>query len=202
MAGQPRKRAKERAKERIAALPLNKSLVVVPQPEEPKDRWGRPGNFSSYQPIFAEHARILCEEGLTDKEIADHFGVCRTTIHTWKKDHPEFAEAFKLGKELADDRVERTLYEQAVGYVTTIKRKAKLRDQYGNEKMIEYEEEIHIPPNPKLIEFFLKNRRPDSWKDKTEQHVTGTVVHEQLTVDQLRERVAAKLQDLRNKEGG
>lgn len=181
-------------------LPRELSLAIVPPPEEPKDRWGRPGRPSEYRPEYIEHARIMCEEGLTDKEIADHFGVCRQTLFTWRKNHPEFAAAFKFGKALADDRMERTAFELATGYTTTIRKKVKLRDSQGNEKIVEVEEELVVPPDAKMLQWLLKNRRPDDWKDKTEQHISGKVEHEHLTVEQIKERVTARLADLRSRQ--
>lgn len=198
MAGSPKKRArkqrKARAEQRIANLPM-----VIPQPEEPKDRWGRAGRPSSFRPEYVGQVRILCEEGFTDSEIARHFKVCKDTIYCWQKDYPEFHEAMKLGKGLADDRAERRLYEQAMGYVTTVKKQMKVRLADGSEQLVEATEEVVMPPNMDALKFFLKNRRPDQWKEKTEQHVSGRVEHVELTREQLEERVAARLADLRQR---
>ncbi|QNA83066.1 helix-turn-helix domain-containing protein [Sphingomonas sp. So64.6b] len=71
---------------------------------------------STFKPAYIRQARELYAQGLTDRELAAVFGVCRTTIFRWRAAYPEFAEATKLGKEVADDRVERALYERAIGY--------------------------------------------------------------------------------------
>jgi hypothetical protein len=44
------------------------------------------------------------------------FSVTEKTINTWKRAHPEFAAALARAKDVADDRVERALYERAIGY--------------------------------------------------------------------------------------
>lgn len=206
MAGSPKKRAKRarsekhaRAAERIAALPRNKSLVVVPPPEEPKDRWGRPTKF---RPEYVAIVRILCEEGFTDREIAEELEINRATLYEWKRRHPELAAVLKIGKQLADDRVDRTAYELAVGYTTTVTETLKLRDQYGNEKLVTHTREVTIPPDKDMVKWWQKNRDPENWKDKTEQHVSGKVEHELLTVEQMRERVQHKLEDLRRRQRG
>jgi hypothetical protein len=43
-------------------------------------------------------------------------GVTKRTIITWRAEHEEFREATEIGKDIADNRVERSLYERAVGY--------------------------------------------------------------------------------------
>src|SRR5688572_9466832 len=74
---------------------------------------GRP---SSYKSEFAEQATKLALLGATDQEMADFFKVDGRTVHRWKHDHDEFCHALKAGKEAADDRVERSLYQRAIGY--------------------------------------------------------------------------------------
>ena len=74
---------------------------------------GRPG---PYRPDFAEQARKLCRNGATDRGIADILGVCVRTFYRWRAAHDDVAEALRAGKELADDRVQRALYERACGY--------------------------------------------------------------------------------------
>src|SRR5881409_1569630 len=74
---------------------------------------GRP---SGYKPEFAAQAEKLCLLGATDMEMADFFEVSLKTIANWKHNHPDFLLALKVGKEAIDDRVERSLYQRAVGY--------------------------------------------------------------------------------------
>jgi hypothetical protein len=52
--------------------------------------------------------------GATVDEIAEFVKVDRATIHRWMLVHPEFCDAMRIGREAADARVERTLYEKAV----------------------------------------------------------------------------------------
>ena len=71
---------------------------------------------TTYKPAYARKARALCANGLTDRELAAEFGVSRSTIFRWRAAFPEFAEATALGKAVANERVERALYERAIGY--------------------------------------------------------------------------------------
>ena len=76
-------------------------------------RIGRP---SSYKPRFVQQAKKLCELGATDVELSDFFDVSINTIGNWKTQHAAFLGALKAGKDVADDRVERSLYQRAIGY--------------------------------------------------------------------------------------
>ena len=71
---------------------------------------------TTYKPARARKARALCANGLTGRVLAAEFGVSRSTIFRWRAAFPEFAEATALGKAVANERVERALYERAIGY--------------------------------------------------------------------------------------
>lgn len=142
---------------------------------------GRP---SDYQPQFAEQARKLCEFGATDIELADFFEVNVSTIYRWRNAHPEFCEAVKVGKDACDDRVERSLYQRAVGYT------------FESEKVFQFQGAIvradtreHIPPDAGAALNWLKNRRGETWRDKQDIEHHGTVGIG-LT-DEALERIAA-----------
>src|SRR6201999_255727 len=74
---------------------------------------GRP---SPYTPDLARIAERLCRNGATDIEVADILGISVRTFYRWCLLHDEFTVAVRTGKDAADDRVERALYQRAVGY--------------------------------------------------------------------------------------
>lgn len=118
---------------------------------------GRP---TSYKPDYAQQAEKLCLLGATDMEIADFFAVSLATVKNWKAAHPAFLAALKVGKAALDERVERSLYHRAVGYT------------FESEKVFQYQGEIvraqtreHVPPDTTAMIFWLKNRRPQDWRD-------------------------------------
>lgn len=126
---------------------------------------GRP---PSYKSEFAEQAEKLCRLGATDEELADFFEVTTRTITRWKSSHEEFCLALKAGKEPADDRVERSLYAKANGYTFDA---VKIFNNNGVEMVVPYKE--HVPPDTTACIFWLKNRRPDLWRDKVVSENTG-----------------------------
>lgn len=76
-----------------------------------KPTGGRP---TKYDPSIIPEVRAWCQKGATTQEIADFLEVDRVTIYRWGLVHPEFCNAMRIGKQAADARVERTLYECAV----------------------------------------------------------------------------------------
>lgn len=126
---------------------------------------GRP---TDYNPSFCDEARALCEGGATDVELADHFGVEIRSIKRWKNKHEEFRAALKLGKEAADDRVVDSLYHRAVGYTFEA---VKIFNANGAPLVVPYRE--HVPPDTTAAIFWLKNRRPEEFRDKSVQEITG-----------------------------
>lgn len=128
---------------------------------------GRP---SSYLPEYATQAEKLCLLGATDVEIADFFEIAVSTFYKWKHEHSEFSEAIKGGKEVADDRVERSLFHKAVGYkfdaVKIFMPANAVAPVYAP-----YRE--HVPPDTTAMIFWLKNRRPEAWRDKREHEHSG-----------------------------
>lgn len=119
---------------------------------------GRP---TLYRKEYVEQARKLCEFGATEMELADFFEVSVMTIRNWAANHRPFFDALKLGKEQADERVKRSLYHKAIGYSFDAE---KIFQYEGEPVKVPYRE--HIPPDTTACIFWLKNRRPDLWRDK------------------------------------
>ena len=77
-------------------------------------------------------------DGLTDEDIAKQLNIGIRTLYEYKIKYPQFSQALKKGKELVDYQVEKALLNKALKGDTT------------------------------AIIFWLKNRRPDKWRDRKE----------------------------------
>lgn len=128
---------------------------------------GRPSKF---QPEYVEQARKLCLLGATDQEIADFFEVEVRTIYRWKAEHDEFCQSLKAGKEVADERVERSLFQKAIGYE---QEEVKIFMPAGAEGPVYAPFRAKVAPDTTAAIFWLKNRRPDLWRDKQQTELTG-----------------------------
>ena len=128
---------------------------------------------STYKDEYAKSAVQICELGATIPELAEAIGVCRSTIYSWANSNPAFAYAIKVGKKHADDRVERSMYQKAVGYtvVETKRQYGIVKNADGTETLVlekEHVTEKQLPPDTVAGIFWLKNRVPDAWRDRRE----------------------------------
>lgn len=113
-------------------------------------------------------------DGLTDEQIARKIGINPATLYKWLDKYGEIGKAIKKGKAPVDVEVENALLKKALGFSVKIKKPIKVRTKKQlkdkgtiEEERIEYaEEEIYIPPDTTAQIFWLKNRRPDKWRDK------------------------------------
>jgi hypothetical protein len=135
--------------------------------EKPKHAGGRP---SSFRPEYVKQAEKLCKMGATDLDLAGFFEVDVTTIWRWATKHPEFRNAQKSGKEAADDRVERSLYQRAVGYSHDA---VKIFMPAGAFAPVHAPYVEHVAPDTTAAIFWLKNRRREEWRDVSRQEQTG-----------------------------
>ena len=115
-------------------------------------------------------------DGLTDKQIADNIGCSVSTLCEWKNKFPEFSEALKRGKDVADYIVENEMFQSCQTRTVTVKKPIKLKKVMVDgkkrleEERVEYaEEEVVIPGNVTAQIFYLKNRKPDKWKDRPQE---------------------------------
>ena len=84
-------------------------------------------------------------DGLTDEQIAHNMGISTTTLYEWKKKYTEIADTLKKTKEVVDRQVENALFKKACEGDTT------------------------------AMIFWLKNRRPNDWRDRKETALSGAV---------------------------
>ena len=96
--------------------------------------------------------------------MADFFNVDVRTIYRWKVVHDDFCQAMKAGKEFCDERVERSLYQRAVGYeqdaVKVFMPQNALEPVYAP-----YRE--RVAPDVGAAKHWLGNRRRKDWRDTT-----------------------------------
>jgi hypothetical protein len=121
------------------------------------------GRKTSYKAEYAQQAHRLCQMGFTDKQLAEFFSVTERTIGRWKLEHEEFVSALNVGKEVADDMVERAVFHGIVGFTKVVE---KLVGSGKNARVIEIGE--YYPPNPGAGLRWLAARRPEIYGQKTE----------------------------------
>lgn len=126
--------------------------------EEERGSRGRPPKYNS---DFARQAKKLCQLGATDMDLASFFGVTTVTIWRWQSQYKEFCNALRVGKEYADERVKRSLYQRAVGYSFSSEKVFCKDGVVTRADCVE-----HVPPDPNACKTWLFNRLPNEWREK------------------------------------
>jgi transposase-like protein len=121
---------------------------------------GRPTLF---KPEFVDQARKLCRIGATDAEVADFFDICTSTYYRWRNEHPEFDAAVTAGKDHCDAQVQRALHQRAVGYEHQA---VRIFLPAGAEKPLLVPYTVHVMPDVRAAQHWLRFRRPDEWSDR------------------------------------
>lgn len=101
-------------------------------------------------------------DGLTDEQISRNMGIGTTTLYRWKDEFEEIRESLKRGKEVVDRQVENALLKRALGYEYE-EVKEKFEDGVITERTVTKKE---VVPDTTAQIFWLKNRKPDKWRDK------------------------------------
>ena len=99
-------------------------------------------------------------DGLTDEQIAHNMGIAVSTLYDWKNKFSEISDTLKKGKEVVDYQIENALRDSA------------------------------LSGNVAAQIFWLKNRRPDKWRDKP---IENTDINEQEAED---DALTASLKEL------
>lgn len=101
-------------------------------------------------------------DGLTDEQIAKNIGISRSTLNVWKDRYSDISDALKKGKDIIDRQVENALLKRALGYEYE-EVKEKFEDGVITERTVMKKE---VVPDTTAQIFWLKNRKPDKWRDK------------------------------------
>ena len=146
-----------------------------------------------YQDWITEEGLLKIEgwarDGLTEERIAEKMGVSRKTLFNWKKQHLPILHALKRGKEVIDRQVENALLKRALGYKYDEVTKEMVEDGTGRMAVTKIvTKEVH--PDTTAQIFWLKNRKPNEWRDKKETELSGGLElnnpYEGLTTEELR----------------
>lgn len=185
------KRAKDvkRAADRAEARSKGETPEPVHTPIDPPETASTRGRKPTYKPEYAEQAAKLCKLGATDADLADFFDVSVRTIANWRVQYPEFLQANAHAKEHADDMVERSLYQRAVGYGYDAV-KIFLPAGASEPVIVPYRE--FVPPDVTAALKWLHNRRPNVWRDVQKHEIGKPGDFSGLSDAEINEMIAAE----------
>ena len=160
-----------------------------------------------YQEWLTEEGLLQLEswarDGLTDEQIASNMGIGYSTLQTWKSKYQDIQDTLKRGKEVVDIQVENALLKRALGYSY---------DEVTRERVLDYDQSTgqvvgsHMEITKTVKKeaqgdttaqiFWLKNRRPEQWRDKRDVSVEGEISTNNpfkgLSTDELRKLIESE----------
>lgn len=125
--------------------------------------------MAKYEDWLTEEGLLKIEgwakDGLNDEQIAHNIGIGVRTFYEWLSKYKQLKQVLKQSKEVVDREVENALLKSAIGY-------------YLDEERIDSEGNVYtvrrfVPPNTTAQIFWLKNRKPNEWRDKKQTELTG-----------------------------
>lgn len=135
--------------------------------------------------------------GLTNEQIAANIGITRKTLQEWCVKYSDICDTLKRGKDVVDIQVENALLKRALGY-SYIETTKELVTDYDPESgkaigsHLEVTKEVtkEVQPDTTAQIFWLKNRKPESWRDKRDVDLGGnlsvTNPYDELSVEELK----------------
>jgi transcriptional regulator with XRE-family HTH domain len=123
--------------------------------------------------------------GLTDEQIAKNLGISKVTFYKYINEHTELSELLKKGKEVIDIEVENALLKRALGY----KYDEVTREVNSDTGKLVVSKVVtkEVQPDTTAQIFWLKNRKPEAWRDRKEVDHSGNInnPYEGLTKEEL-----------------
>lgn len=146
--------------------------------------WLEPDNLLKLQ--------AWARDGLTDEQLAHNMGITARTLYVWKDKYAQISHALKKGKEVVDIQVENALLKRAIGYSYNEVVRERVIDKETGEYKLEITKTIkkEVVPDTTAQIFWLKNRKPNEWRDRKETEISGGLnvnnPFAELTTEELR----------------
>jgi hypothetical protein len=127
------------------------------------NKLGRP---TLYKKEYDNQVYELALLGLTDVQISNVLGITKQTLNNWKHDHQTFFDSLTHGKEYADGKVAKAMYNRAIGIVITEEAVTKDGDVVQLKK--------EIPSDTSAAKHWLSNRQRNLWANNGETTIKST----------------------------
>jgi transposase len=140
-----------------------------------------------YKKDFPQRAEDMARQGYTDEAIARKLGIGIRTFYDYAKRYPQFSQALERGKAPVDFEVENALLKRALGYeyeevkIESLERDDELEKSgevvAGKSGTVKRVTKVikKVAPDTNAAKFWLKNRRPNTWRDKHDIKHSGDI---------------------------
>lgn len=147
---------------------------------------------SKYESIIKPKLIVIegwARNGLTIEQIAKNLGISKVTFYKYMNEHVELSEHLKKGKEVVDIEVENALLKRALGYKYEEVTKELLKNKKTGKEELRVTKVVtkEVQPDTTAQIFWLKNRRPEDWRDKKDIEHSGNIKnpYENLSTEDL-----------------
>lgn len=147
---------------------------------------------SKYESIVKPKLIVIegwARNGLTIEQIAKNLGISKVTFYKYMNEHIELSEHLKKGKEVVDIEVENALLKRALGYKYEEVTKELLKNKKTGKEELRVTKVVtkEVQPDTTAQIFWLKNRRPEDWRDKKDIEHSGNIKnpYENLSTEEL-----------------
>lgn len=121
-------------------------------------------------------------DGLTMIQIAKNMGIGKNTLYKWLRNSDDIENAVIIGRDTADRQVENALFKNAIGFYF---KEEQLTDDGRKVEVRKY-----FRPNTGAQIHWLKNRKPNEWRDKKDithgGNINQNINMQGLSEDELR----------------
>ena len=162
------------------------------QSSERKNKVGRP---TDYREAYVDQVYDLCLKGYTDKMLAAAFGIDESTLNEWKKKYEKFSLSIARGKTVVDAEVIASVYVGVTTGHTTVEDRVVIGED-GRPEIIKIEKQHK--PEVQNQQLWLKNRQPESWKDRVE--VDASIDLKETSLDFLMENYIKVMDKARERD--
>lgn len=145
------------------------------------EKAGNRGRRGKYEDWLTEDGLLKVQgwarDGLSNEQIAHNIGINKDTLYEWQKRFSDFSDALKKGKEVVDREVENALLKRAMGYEYDEVTQEPVEDKDTGEVQMRVTKRVtkQIAPDVTAQIFWLKNRKPDEFRDKRDVELSGHV---------------------------
>jgi hypothetical protein len=122
-----------------------------------------------FLPDYLTEVKMVAMRGLSDKDMAQCFGIAPSLFKRWKKLYPSFRDAIDNGRTRADGEVLAALFKRATGKFSIPHTEViKYKDDYETLQMRK-----HFPPDTDAIKYWLNNRKREHWQQRSAVEQSG-----------------------------
>lgn len=125
---------------------------------------GRPSKYDREIKPYIDDIRKAVEAGATDEEIAEAFGIAKSTLYKYKKEKKEFSQAFARGREKVVIEIKAALLKKALGYYYEEEKRVGKTDKDGENIVLVEVYKKYQAPSETAAAMLLRNYDAE-WND-------------------------------------